>query len=136
MSNIDFSALITAEDKLAAARSAALDRLAQIRWTHETIGIVLEDGRHVDTSRDSQAQIANAAAGVRAGLITAPLPWKTLQGWTELPPEAVLNMAAQVNAHVQACFAAERAVDQMIQQATPLGNLDLEGEFSAALAAV
>ena len=136
MSNIDLSSLITAQSKAEAARVTAQETLANLRWHHETGGLVLKDGRHVATSRDSQAQIANAAAGVRAGLITAPLSWKTRQGWTDFTPDALLDMAAQVSAHVQACFAAERTVDQAIAVAPDPAALDLEAAFAAALAAV
>ena len=135
MSNIDLSALITAETKLETLRADALAQLAEMRWTLETAGLDLADGRSVATSRDSQSQIANAATGVRAGLITDPMPWKTPQGWTEFTPQALLDMATQVSAHVRACFAAERAVSAELETSQNPAALDLEAAFAKALAA-
>ncbi|THD76923.1 DUF4376 domain-containing protein [Thalassobius vesicularis] len=133
MSNIDFSTLISAQDKLTIARSEMLDSLAQIRWMHETAGITLADGHSLASTRDSQAQIASAAAGVRAGLIDAALPWKTPQGWTELTPEALLEADTVLRRHVQACFVAERAVAGQIAASDDPGALDLQAAFLAQI---
>lgn len=133
MSNIDFSALITAENKQETARAQAQERLATLRWTHETGGLTLADGSVMGTSRDAQSQIANAAQAVQAGLITAPMPWKTAQGWVDLSPAAVLDMAAQVQQHVQACFTAERLVSEQINASDMPGALDLDAAFAQAL---
>jgi hypothetical protein len=135
MSNIDLSALITAESKIETHRAAALAALAELRWMHETAGLELSDGRHVATTRVSQSQIASAATGVQAGLITDPVPWKTPQGWTEFSPAALLDMAAQVSAHVRRCFAAERVVSAQLETAADPQALDLQAAYDAALAA-
>lgn len=133
MSNVDLSALITAETKAETQRAAALTALANLRWKHEVAGLELTDGHRVATTRDSQSQIINAAAGVRAGLIVDPLPWKTLQGWAEFTPEAVLEMADQVSAHVRTCFAAERLVTDQIEAAANPGALDIPAAFGVVL---
>ena len=133
MSNIDLSALITVAAKQETSRSEALNRLAQLRWEHETAGITLPDGSLFQTTRDGQSQIASAAAGVRAQMITDPIPWKTTLGWAEFSPDAVLELAAQVHRHVQACFAAERAVSEQLAASETPGALDLITAFAQAL---
>lgn len=133
MSNIDLSALITRAAKLDIARNTALEQLAALRWHHETAGITLADGHALASTRDSQAQIASAAAGVRAGLIDAALPWKPPQGWTELTPEALLEADILIRRHVQACFVAERAVAEQIAASDDPGALDLQAAFLAQL---
>ena len=134
MSNIDLTALITAQTKRETQRARTLENLATLRWQHETAGLTLSDGRHVATTRDSQSQIANAATGVRAGLISEPMPWKTLQGWTEFTPEALLTMASEVSTHVRACFLAERKVADRLETMEDPANLDLTTAFPEALA--
>ena len=133
MSNVDLSALITADAKLTAAREKTRAKLATLRWEHETAGLVMSDGTHIASTRDSQAQIASAAAGVRAGLIDAALPWKTPQGWTELTPEALLEADTALRRHVQACFAAERAVAGQIAASDDPAALDLQAAFLAQI---
>ncbi|MBA84749.1 DUF4376 domain-containing protein [Thalassobius sp. S69A] len=135
MSQIDLSALITATQKQESNRLSARDALAQLRWQHETAGLILADGQHIATTRESQSQIANAAMGVQAGLITDPMPWKTLQGWTEFSPVSLLDMATQVSAHVRACFAAERAISAQLEISEDPAALDLQAAFAQALAA-
>ena len=73
--------------------------------------------------------------GVQAGLITDPMPWKTLQGWTEFSPVSLLDMATQVSAHVRACFAAERAISAQLEISEDPAALDLQAAFAQALAA-
>lgn len=133
MSQIDLSALITATQKQENKRMSALEALAQFRWHHETAGITLADGRALASTRDSQAQIASAAAGVRAGLIDAALPWKTPQGWTELTPEALLEADILIRHHVQACFAAERDVAGQIAASDDPAALDWQAAFLAQI---
>lgn len=133
MSQIDISALITATQKQENKRISAREALAQLRWNHETSGLVMGEGQHIATTRDSQAQIASAAAGVRAGLIDAPLLWKTLQGWTELTPEALLEADILIRRHVQACFAAEYAVAGQIAASDNPAALDLQAAFLAQI---
>lgn len=136
MSNIDLSALITAETKIEGARAQALAALAELRWRHETAGLELADGRHVATTRISQSQIASAATGVQAGLITDPMPWKTPLGWTEFTPAELLDMAAQVSAHVRRCFMAERVVSAQLDTAPDPQALELQTAYGAALASL
>lgn len=133
MSNIDLSHLITAEAKTEAARQTALSRLANLRWRYETGGIVLENGARVSSTRESQGQIGSAVLSVQSGLITDSIAWKTDQGWMELDAPTILALAAQVSAHVQACFAAERIVADQIAATAQPAALDIEMAFSQAL---
>lgn len=133
MSNIDLSHLITAETKIETARQNALSRLADLRWRHETGGIVLDNGARVSTSRESQGQIGSAVLSVQSGLIANGIAWKTDQGWVELDAPAILALAAQVSTHVQACFAAERIVAGQIIETGQPAALDLEAAFQTAM---
>lgn len=133
MSNIDFTALITAEDKRGIDRDNALRRLAALRWQYEAAGLVLPDGRHIETGRDSQSQIANTVAGIQAGMISGPIPWKTPQGWIEFTPAELLELAVQVSHHVQKCFAAERMVSMELSASDAPEQVDLAARFQASL---
>lgn len=133
MSNINMSALITAKEKQDATRLNALTQLAALRWQYETAGLTLPDGRHVQTGRDNQAQIANTVAGIQAGLIADLIPWKTPHGWIELTPAELLELAVQVSHHVQKCFAAERMVSMELSASDAPAQVDLAARFQASL---
>ena len=133
MSTIDFSRVLTAEDKAEAGRQAAAARLADLRWPRETGGLVLPDGSRIATSREAQATLTGAIQLVAAGVLAEPVAWKTAEGWIELDRAGLMAVAAAVAAHVQACFAAERAVLAQVP-----GDLDAAGMaalFDAAHAA-
>lgn len=96
------------------------------RWSVETGGIVVA-GMSIDTGRESQALIAGAHAYVQAAPATV-IPFKGLGGWVDLDAAAVTAVALAVAAHVQACFAAERAVDAAIDA----GTISTVAEIDAA----
>jgi hypothetical protein len=86
------------------------------RWLAETGGITL-NGAQIDTSRDSQAMIANAYAYVQTSG-AASVTYKADSGWTTLTADQVKATALAVGAHVQACFVAENALDAEITAGT------------------
>lgn len=134
MSNIDLSQMRTAADKQAARRADAMARLAELRWQHETGGLTLPDGTHVATTRQSQAQIASVMQSLEAGLITAPVDWKTASGWVQLSAAQISALAAAVALHVKACFAAERSVAEQLETLPgDLSDVDLPAAFVQAL---
>lgn len=134
MSTIDLSQMITAEDKQAMRRAAVHAALAELRWERETGGLSLPDGTRISTSRESQAQISSVMQSLGAGLITGPMEWKMTSGWVQISPEQVAGIAAAVAHHVKACFAAERAVAEMLETLPgDLADQDLQAAFDQVL---
>lgn len=133
MANIDLDQMITAPHKAAAARTAALARLADLRWQRETGGMELPDGSSIATTRESQAQITGMAQAIAAGLLSGPVDWKTPGGWQKVPADGIQQMARAVTAHVTRCFAAERAVSERVTgHSGPLDEFDIETAFDTA----
>ena len=100
--NIDYSQLITAEQKTEQARQAIVSSIAARRWQAETGGITV-NGIAIDTGRDSQALITGAA--VSAMLDPGySVRWKTPNGFIDLEGQEIIAMATAVRAHVQAAF--------------------------------
>lgn len=93
----------------AALRAYAADK----RYAVETGGLVV-GGRRIDTSRDSQALITGAHAYVSAADVPT-VEFKAAGGWVTLTRADVQGIALAVAAHVQACFAVERAIDTAIE---------------------
>ncbi|WP_306006452.1 DUF4376 domain-containing protein [Aquicoccus porphyridii] len=133
MSNIDLSQLITPETKQARRRAEKFAKLADLRWKRETGGISLEGGMRVNTSRESQAQIAASVQSIEAGLLTEPVDWKLETGWVELTADQILTIAQAVADHVQRCFAAERRVAARMESlAGDLSDVDVAHAFDDA----
>lgn len=108
LSAAEASALVPAPPTPADLRAHAATR----RFERETAGVVIE-GVTVDTSRDSQSMIAGALAYVQASEAAA-VEFKATSGWVTLSANEVKAIALAVAAHVQRCFAAERAIDDAI----------------------
>ena len=132
MANIDFSKLVTSEQKTLAAREAVLAQLADLRWQRETGGIVFAKGQMMSTSRESQMQVANLHQSLEAGLLDLPVLWKFDAGWVALSSDQVKQMAKAVNAHVRQCFAAEKEVFDRVQAAKSPYEIDLAMAFELA----
>lgn len=99
---IDWSQLVTAENKAEQAKEAQIAAIAALRYAAETAGIEVS-GIHIDTGRDSQALITGAAlnAVIDPSYICN---WKTPVGFVQLDAHTLLAVATAVRAHVQACF--------------------------------
>jgi len=99
---IDWSQLVTAEDKAGLAKQAQIAAIAARRYTAETAGIEVA-GIHIDTGRDSQALITGAAV---AAMLDPDYicNWKTPGGFVQLDAQTLLGVATTLRAHVQACF--------------------------------
>lgn len=93
-----------------------LSYAAAKRWTVETGGITV-NGASIDTSRDSQAMIANAYAYVTSSG-AASISYKASSGWVTMDAATVKAVALAVGAHVQAAFASEQTVDAAIEAGT------------------
>lgn len=85
---------------------------ASVRFAVETGGVTV-GAATIDTGRDSQSMIAGALAYVQASE-AASVEFKAASGWVTLSAGEVKAIALAVGAHVQACFAAERDIDEAI----------------------
>ncbi len=85
---------------------------ASRRYAVETGGLTV-DGATIATDRDSQSLISGAYAYVQAASVTT-VSFKSQSGWLTLTAEEIKTIALAVGNHVQACFAAERSVDDAI----------------------
>lgn len=85
---------------------------ASRRWAIQTGGITV-GGITVDTSDASRAMIADAVAYVQASGV-ASVDFKAVGGWATISAADLVAIGLAVGAHVQAAFAAERAVDAAI----------------------
>lgn len=122
---------------LGQVRQTQLAALADLRWRKETGGVSLPDGGAINTSREAQAQVSSAFNALQSGMI-ASIEWKSELGWVTVTLAEFTPIASVVAKHVQACFAAERAVALSIEAAQSvddLAALNLSADFAAAYAA-
>jgi len=132
MATIDFSKLITSDQKTSVKRDEALARLADLRWQYETGGVIFAKGQMVSTSRESQAQIINLVQSLEAGLTEAPVLWKLQDKWVELSAGQINTMAKAVSAHVRHSFGAEKIVSDLVVAAKVPSKIDLAEKFETA----
>lgn len=100
-----------------------LAALARLRYRKETAGINI-GGALVKTDRESQAALTGAYTTLRNGLLQR-LDWKAEGGvWVSLTLAHVEPLAAAVAAHVQACFAHEKAHAQAIGDLATVAAVD------------
>ena len=78
------------------------------RWAVQTGGVTV-GGIAIDTSDASRSMIADAVAYVQAAGVPS-VEFKAASGWVTLGTAEVVAIGLAVGAHVQQCFAAERAV--------------------------
>jgi hypothetical protein len=104
------------EDKpLDQVKREAKARVAARRYAAEVGGIGV-DGGIIDTSREAQAKLTGAHLLVSRDPEQA-IDWKTVDGWIQLKPERVLELAAMVSLHVQVCYSRERMICEVIDAA-------------------
>lgn len=113
---IDWSKVITAEDKAAQAHEDLLGKIAEVRFEHETAGIDL-GGIKVATDRQSQSLVTSTAvSAMRNPNYTAR--WKAKTGFVSLDAATVLAVADAVRDHVQACFSREDELIEAVKAGT------------------
>lgn len=98
---------------------------ASKRFLVETSGVTIGDC-HIDTTRESQALITGAVVYVQttgAGTVQ----FKAKSGWIDLTAQQVQTIATTVATFVQACFAAERTIDEAINAGTVTTYSDIDG---------
>ncbi|MCG7630535.1 DUF4376 domain-containing protein [Epibacterium sp. MM17-32] len=134
MSTIDFSQVITAQDRTEAARVQALANLADLRWKRTLAGVTLPGGLHMPGDETTRLALSGAVSALDQGMIAAPVAWKTPAGFVELTQSQIDAAAAAVVQHVQACFAAEARVAVQIAASADPAGLDVQAAFDAACA--
>lgn len=113
---IDWTQMVTAEDKAAAAKVSVAAAIAARRYTAETAGINVA-GVELDTGRDSQALITGAA--LNAVIDPAYVcNWKTPAGFVQLDAQTLLGVATTLRAHVQAAFDREAELLAALEDGT------------------
>lgn len=104
-------------------KAALLDRLADLRWQHETGGIVAA-GLPVRTDRESQSLLTGAYAKAARDPQFA-VRWKVAAGsFFTLDAATILALGDAVSAHVQACFAHEETLTDEVLGAADHDALD------------
>lgn len=107
---------------LAQARADKLTEIADWRYFQENIGVTVR-GFRVDTSRETRALLADAQSNLEQGVMET-IQWKGLDGvWKTLTAADVAQIRAEVFAYVQACFAAEAALVELVKAATSVEEI-------------
>lgn len=104
--------VMTLSEAIAAKREEA----TAARWKHETGGIEL-GGVRVGTGLDDQNRISGVLSAIAVGGLDS-VDFKAASGWLRLTAADLQGIAQAISAHVQACFSAERAHHEAIDQLT------------------
>ena len=106
-------------DDLKAAKKA---EIAAARYNYEIAGVII-NGIHITTDREDQAMITAVAlsAVVDPAYTTV---WKGADGYLTLNAAEILAMARIVGAHVEAAFAEEKRLVDLIDAAQTQEDLD------------
>ena len=121
--SIDWTKVITVEDKFQQAKEAKKAEIAQARYNAEITGVTF-NGVLIKTDRETQAVLTAAClqAYIDSGY---SLNWKTGDGtFVSLPAEQIMAFGTAVRAHVQSCFDHEAELSPLIASATTEAGLD------------
>jgi hypothetical protein len=113
----------TEQEKLEELKQTKLQEIAYERWKEETGGLTLPDGTVVKTDRESQSLLMGAALFAKEDP-TYAVNWKGANGWVVLNADTILQLAAAVRQHVQACFDKEKQLTEKIMAATSIEELE------------
>ncbi|HCL78934.1 MAG TPA: hypothetical protein DIC53_03080 [Synergistaceae bacterium] len=116
---IDWTKVITVEDKFEQAKEAKQAEIASARFEAETEGI-----NGIRTDRESQSLITGAALKAMQDN-TYTCNWKGVDGFVELTALQILAIADAVRAHVQGCFDREAELLPLIEAAETLDDLEV-----------
>ena len=116
---IDWTKVITVEDKFAKAKEAKKAEIAQARYNAEIAGI-----NGIRTDRESQGLITGAALKAMQDN-TYTCRWKGIDGFVTLNATQIIAIADAVRQHVQSCFDHEAELLPLIEAATTEAELDL-----------
>jgi hypothetical protein len=119
---IDWTKVITVEDKFAKAKAAKKAEIAQARYNAEIAGVTV-NGVSIKTDRESQGLITGAALQALQDP-TYTCNWKTENGFVPLTAEQIQAVAVAVREHVQGCFDREAVLIEQIKNATTQADLE------------
>ena len=120
---IDWTKVITAEEKFQQAKEAKKAEIAQARYNAEIAGVTI-NGVLIKTDRETQAVLTAAClqAYIDSGY---SLNWKTGDGtFVSLLAEQIMAFGTAVRAHVQSCFDREAELLPLIASAETEAELD------------
>ena len=120
--SIDWTKVITVEDKFEQARERKRGEIAAARFEAETAGIDV-NGFTVRTDRESQSLITGAALKAMQDS-TYTCKWKGIDGFVELTAPQIIAVADGVRQHVQGCFDHEAELLPLIEAATTEAELE------------
>ena len=115
---IDWTKVITVEDKFAKAKEAKKAEIAQARYNAEIAGI-----NGIRTDRESQGLITGAALKAMQDN-TYTCRWKGIDGFVELTAPQIIAVADAVRQHVQSCFDREAELLPLIASAETEAELE------------
>ena len=118
---IDWTKVITVEDKFAKAKEAKKAEIATARHNAEIAGV-----NGIKTDRESQALITGAALKAMQDP-DYTCRWKGIDGFVTLTAPQIIAIADAVRAHVQSCFDHEAELQPLIEAATTETELDAIG---------
>lgn len=107
---------------LAGRKVAKLQELAAARYAEETAGITL-GGSLIATGRGDQARINGAWAFTQANP-EATIRFKSASGWQNLTAAQIDAIATGVGSHVQACFAREGELADLVEAAETVEEVE------------
>jgi len=96
--------------------------LADKRWREETGGINI-NGVEIATDRESQSLLMGAVLAAQNNPEYVA-NWKAKNGWFELDAATLIAIADAVRAHVQKCFDKEKQIQEQIDKATTVEELE------------
>ena len=100
---------------LAELKSTKKAEIAAARYAYEMAGVII-NGVHVTTDREDQAMITAVALSAVVDP-TYTTVWKGADGYLTLTASEILAMARIVGAHVEAAFAEEKRLVELIDAA-------------------
>ena len=108
--------------KLAELKNAKKAEIAAARYDYEIAGVII-NGVHITTDREDQAMITAVALSAVVDS-TYTTVWKGADGYLTLNASEILAMARIVGAHVEAAFAEEKRLTELIDAAHTQDDLD------------
>ncbi len=99
-----------------------LAEIADKRWRAETSGITVA-GVEIATDRENQALLMGAVLAAQDNPEYV-INWKAKNGWVVLDAATILAVADAVRTHVQACFDREKLLQEQIEAATTVAELE------------
>ena len=115
---IDWTKVITVEDKFTKAKEVKKAEIAQARYNAEIAGI-----NGIRTDRESQGLITGAALkAIQDNTYTCK--WKGIDGFVTLNATQIIAVADAVRAHVQSCFDREAELLPLIENAETEAELE------------